>query len=91
MAMVVVCKRCRGVVDPAALVCRHCRAVFDPAANKARAQGFLAIVGLLPTCTVIGAVLGIPLLVAGLTGWGVKATPATELIEVTGAITNPQS
>ena len=55
-----VCEQCRADIDPEASVCPHCG--YDPAGDIESEATKRLIVGLVLTLTLVGAVIGIPLM-----------------------------
>lgn len=58
-----VCEQCRADIDAAASVCPHCG--YDPASRIEREAGKRILAGTLLCLTVVGGVVGIPLLISG--------------------------
>ncbi|MEZ5318421.1 MAG: hypothetical protein R2752_13555 [Vicinamibacterales bacterium] len=66
------CAACREPVSVGATRCPHCRADLDRASVENKQRAGLLLVGVLLSLTVIGAVIGLPLVFMGVTGLGVK-------------------
>lgn len=58
-----VCAECRAPIDPAATVCPHCG--YDPAGKIRREAAARILVGTILCLTIIGGVIGLPLLYSG--------------------------
>jgi hypothetical protein len=81
--MVYVCERCREQVAPDATVCPHCG--YDPGAELNSRARWCWGIGALLCLTVIGGVIGVPLVIWGfvLAGRIDDATPAVEAAQTT--------
>lgn len=72
-----VCEECRGEVDEQASTCPHCG--YDPGAEIRSQANWRLGVGALLCFTIIGGVIGIPLVISGLRHKG-KASDASPAV-----------
>jgi hypothetical protein len=75
-----VCDQCRASIDAKAVVCPHCG--YNPAGQIEREAGKRILLGTLLCLTVIGGVIGIPLIVSGYLH-GKRAEEASPAIRAT--------